>query len=88
VISFFDDDITQEGSMIRTVIGFEPEDKAWLDRQARREKVPMAELVRRAVRRMRQEQSAPSLSELLEASRGTWKGADGLAHQRALREEW
>ncbi|MEW6490291.1 MAG: hypothetical protein AB1578_20575 [Thermodesulfobacteriota bacterium] len=41
--------------MVRTVIGLDPEDKQWLDDKAREERVPMAEIVRRAVRRLRSE---------------------------------
>lgn len=74
--------------MIRTVISLEPADKAWLDRKASEEGVPMTELVRRAVHRLRTEDGAPTLSALLEQSRGIWKGADGLSYQRALRGEW
>ena len=74
--------------MVRTVVSLNPEDKAWLDRRAREERVPMTELVRRAIQRMRQEEEAPRLSDLLERSRGTWKGGDALDYQRAVRAVW
>lgn len=74
--------------MIRTVISLDPRDKAWLDQRAKAERVTMTELVRRAVRRMREHEEAPALEELLEQSRGTWKHGDGVAYQQALREEW
>jgi phosphopantothenoylcysteine synthetase/decarboxylase len=73
--------------MIRTVISLDPEDKRWLDRKAKRENVTMTELVRRAVRKMRQEEE-PSFEEILERSRGTWKHGDGLEYQIRIREEW
>ena len=38
--------------MIRTIVSLDPEDKAWLDRQARQERTPMTRLVRRAIQRM------------------------------------
>lgn len=76
--------------MIRTVIGLEPEDKRWLDETARDAHVPMAEIVRRAIRRLRDEskrEEAP-LDDLLRRTSGIWKRGDGLAYQRESREEW
>lgn len=74
--------------MVRTVISLDPDDKAWLDEAARREGVSMTELVRRAVRRMREQERKPSFKEILERSRGTWKHGDGLEYQIRIREEW
>jgi len=42
--------------MVRTLISLDTEDKAWLDRVARAEGVPMTKLVRRAIHRLRKEQ--------------------------------
>ena len=76
--------------MVRTIVGLDPEDKAWLDRKAREEKVPMAQIVRRAVRRYRKEseKAAPSIERLLQKTKGTWKAGDGLSYQQHMREEW
>lgn len=76
--------------MIRTLISLDPDDKAWLDRTAREERVPMTRLVRRAIQRLRQESgAAPSRFEaLLRATAGLRKSGDGLAAQRRLRREW
>ena len=74
--------------MIRTVISLDPQDKAWLDERARAEQVTMTELVRRAVRRMREQEQAPALEDLLHDSQGTWTHGDGLAYQQSLRAEW
>ncbi len=41
--------------MVRTVISLDPEDKRWLDQKARAEQVPTAEVVRRALRRYRED---------------------------------
>jgi hypothetical protein len=41
--------------MIRTVISLEAENKAWLDRAAKRQRKSMTQLVRHAVQRLRQE---------------------------------
>ena len=76
--------------MIRTLISLDPEDKAWLDRKAKAERTPMAQLVRRAIRRMRDEsESDPAgFERLLSGTSGLWKKGDGLAHQNKLRREW
>ena len=76
--------------MVRTVISLELGDKAWLDRQARRERVPMTRLVQRAIRRLRKEAEAnPSRFErLLRETSGLRESGDGLAYQRKLRGEW
>ena len=76
--------------MIRTLISLDPEDKAWLDRQARRQGMPMTLLVRRAIRRLRQEaESDPSsFDRLLRETAGLGKFGGGLAVQRKLRGEW
>jgi hypothetical protein len=76
--------------MVRTVISLDPDDKAWLDRQARREGAPMTELVRRAIRRFREASEAnPSeFEDLLRETSGIGDFGDGLAYQRKLRREW
>lgn len=76
--------------MKRTVVSLDPEDKEWLDQRAADEGVPMTELVRRAVRLLRErtEGDEPSFSELLAETAGTWRHGDGLDYQRALRDEW
>lgn len=76
--------------MVRTVIGLDPEDKQWLDDKAREERVPMAEIVRRAVRRLRSESELGlgSFDRVLRETSGIWEGEDGLTHQRRLRDEW
>jgi len=77
--------------MPRTVINLDPEDKQWLDREARAQRVPMTELVRQAVHsyRLREEARAePELHRALSRTAGIWKAGNGLAYQRELREEW
>ena len=76
--------------MPRTLIILSHEDKAWLDRQAQAERVPMTEIVRRAVRECRERYDAggPSrLQEPPERTRGCWRHGDGLRYQDAAREE-
>jgi hypothetical protein len=76
--------------MIRTLISLDPEDKAWLDRKAKLERMPMARLVRQAIQRLRQDSEAkPSrFKVLLNETSGIGKTGDGLAAQRRLRREW
>lgn len=78
--------------MIRTLISLDDEDKQWLDRKAKEEGMTMAQLVRIAVRRYREqserEASQPSLEELLRQTSGILKEGDGLEAQIRLRDEW
>ena len=89
VISLFISDI-ERLNMIRTLISLDPEDKAWLDRKAKLERISVARLLRQAVQRLRQESLAkPSRFEvLLRETSGIGKTGDGLALQRRLRLEW
>lgn len=75
--------------MPRTVINLDPDQKAWLDRQAALRGVAMTELVRQAVREFRaREEARPSFRELLERTSGIWRQGDGLDYQRRIRDEW
>lgn len=76
--------------MVRTLISLDAEEKAWLDRAAKREGVPMTRLVRRAIRRLRDEEASDpkGFERLLQETSGLWKAGDGLAYQRRLRGEW
>ena len=75
--------------MVRTVIALQKEDKDWLDREAARQGVSMTELVRRAVRLLREETTRRSdFERLLHATAGIWTEGDGLEYQRRIRAEW
>ena len=76
--------------MTRTIISLDADDKNWLDRKARQERVPMTRLVQRAIQRLRKESEAyPSRFDLLlRETAGLRKFGDGLAYQRKLRREW
>jgi hypothetical protein len=76
--------------MVRTIISLDPDDKAWLDRRARQERVPMTRLVRRAIQRFRKESDAsPSrFDALLRETSGMKNFGDSLRYQRRLRREW
>ena len=76
--------------MPRTVISLDPDDKVWLDKEAKTRRVPMTQIVREAVRRLRQERgvTAPDFDQIVRDTAGIWKGEGGLAYQRARRAEW
>lgn len=76
--------------MVRTVISLDEDDKAWLDARAKEEGVPMTELIRRAVRLLRQRgaSEADVTEALLDRTRGIARLGDGLEVQRRLRDEW
>lgn len=76
--------------MVRIIISVEDEDKAWLDRRASEDEVSRAELIRRAVRRYREESARETgpLERVLAETSGIWAGEDGLAYQRRVRDEW
>lgn len=76
--------------MVRTVISIDEDDKAWLDRTAKAEGVPITELIRRAVRLLRSQAPVEpaTIDERLAVTRGLWRHGDGLAYQDRVRREW
>ncbi|HXU46033.1 MAG TPA: hypothetical protein VN783_10945 [Thermoanaerobaculia bacterium] len=48
----------------------------------------MTEIVRLAVRRLRDESEALSFERLLAATSGLWQGEEGLEYQLRIRGEW
>jgi len=77
--------------MLRTIVSFDPIDKAWLDDQAKQARVPMTEIVRQAVHYYRQTLEAkkkPSMRQLLKKTAGLWQQGNGLDYQKKLRSEW
>ena len=79
-----------DGRTIRTIVSLDADDKAWLDRKAKQERTPMTRLVRRAIRRLREESDAqPSqFDRVLRETAGIGRLGDGLTVQRKLRREW
>jgi hypothetical protein len=76
--------------MVRTVVSLEANDKRWLDERSAAEGVPMTEMIRRAVRLLREQsrRRRPGLDDLLDRTAGVWKRGDGLEYQRNTRREW
>ena len=73
--------------MTRMILSLEEQDKAWLERRSAEMGLPMAEIVRQAVRSLRAKEEE-SLASLLKTTRGVWSAGDGLKFQRKLRQEW
>lgn len=75
--------------MPRTILTISDDDRRWLQRVARREGVSMAEVLRRAIHRWReQEDRERSFDRLLAATKGIGTGEDGEDVVRRLRDEW
>lgn len=74
--------------MVRTLISLSEEDKRWLDEHAKQKGLPMAEVVRDAVRWYKSSHSArrrDAFEQALKKTAGIWKNGDGLAWQRKMR---
>ncbi len=76
--------------MTRSIITLDPDDRAWLMRKAKQERVPMTELVRRAVRQFRRQSGPTTLGfdQVLGETAGLWQHGDGLAYQKRARRDW
>ncbi|MDN5870212.1 MAG: hypothetical protein L0H73_05770 [Nitrococcus sp.] len=77
--------------MLRTIINLDETDRRWLDRESKATRLPMTELVRRAVKLYRIQQESrecPDLHRSLAETSGIWRHGDGLAYQDRLRDEW
>ena len=78
--------------MPRTTVELTTSEKSWLDEEAARRRVSVAELVCLAVRDFRLRYPAPEpareLGNVLARTAGIRKGTDGLAFQEQMREEW
>ncbi len=73
--------------MSRTIIALEENDKLWLDEEAKRLGKPMTEVVRVAIRFLREDRER-GFKDLLSQTSGTWTEGDGLEYQQRIRSEW
>ena len=81
----------REAAVVRTLISLSAEDKRWLEEHAKKKGLPMAEVVRDAIRWYKASNSAirdREVKEILRKTAGIWQNGDGLAWQRKLRAEW
>ncbi len=72
---------------MRTIVSLEDSDKLWLDEEAKRTGKPMTEVVRVAIRFLREDRER-ALHNILAETSGTWTEGDGLAYQNRVRAEW
>jgi hypothetical protein len=76
--------------MVRMIVSLSEIDKKWLERAGRRGGVSSAELVRRAVARLRNSEPAPDFRQAVIACAGRWKSVkkDSQAQVDGWRREW
>jgi hypothetical protein len=77
--------------MPRTIINLMPDDKAWLDAEAKRRGQSMTSLVSEAVAEYRIRQLSAQSLEFVDSVNNTvglWRQGDGLVWQARLRSEW
>jgi hypothetical protein len=73
--------------MTRLLVSLNEQERSFLQRKARQTGVSMAEVVRQSIQRMKTAEQK-SFHDLLDATKGTWRGGDGLRYQRKIRREW
>lgn len=76
--------------MQRTLISISPEDRLWLEKQARHENLSIAGVIRKAIDYFREFVGKEGQVDVLKKTAGLWKarGIDGLDYQNKLRKEW
>lgn len=76
--------------MVRMIISLPESDKKWLEQTGRRHRISSAEVVRRAVARMRNSAPGDDLHDAIMASAGRWKKSarDSQDVVDAMRSEW
>lgn len=77
--------------MIRTVISLDENEKAWLDRVSKTQKVSLAELIRIAIKEYHQSNrnlDRSDFDQILEKTKGIWSEEEGLIYQDKIRDEW
>jgi hypothetical protein len=73
--------------MTRMLISLEENDRRWLEQRSQEAGVPMAEVVRQAIRQA-QESGQKPMKELLASTQGLWRQGDGLRYQVRIRKDW
>ncbi|MFH1489060.1 MAG: CopG family transcriptional regulator [Pseudomonadota bacterium] len=72
----------------RTIITLSEEDKLWLEGYSKASGISMAEAVRRALVRLKDQDGRAAYQALVNQTKGIWKMGNGLAYQKKLRSEW
>jgi len=71
----------------RIIITIPDEDKLWLDRYAKVNKISVAEAVRQGIGLLKKRHRQKTYQKLVEITCGIWKKGDGLAYQQEMRGE-
>lgn len=76
--------------MQRTLISISPEDRLWLEKQARHNNLSLAGVIRKAIACFREFIGQEGQVDVLKKTAGLWKARriDGLEYQNKLRKEW
>ena len=72
----------------RLIVTLPEEDRKWLDGYSHAHCIPVAEAVRRGIRKLKDDDDAGTYGNLLEKTGGLWEKGDGLNYQENIRSEW
>jgi len=72
----------------RMIITLSEDDKLWLERYSRAQKISLAESIRKGVRTLKAKDGQKTYVRLVESTYGLWKKGDGLKYQTKIRSEW
>lgn len=72
----------------KSVITISDEEKSWLESYSRARGISTAEAIRKAIKRLREQEGQSVYQSLIAQTRGIWKKGDALEYQEKLRSEW
>ena len=72
----------------KTRITISDDEKSWLESYSRIRGISMAEAIRKAIARLREQEGQSTYQSLIGQTQGIWKKGDGLEYQKKLRSEW
>jgi hypothetical protein len=72
----------------KTRITISDDEKSWLESYSRVRGISMAEAIRKAITRLREQEGQSMYQSLVAQTQGIWKEGDGLEYQNKLRSEW
>jgi hypothetical protein len=64
------------------------EDKIWLDRYAKVQRISLAEAVHRGICLLKRGERQGTYQKLVKSTYSIWGKGNGLAHQQKMRVEW
>lgn len=64
------------------------EEKSWIESYSRARGISMAEAIRKAITRLREQEGQSTYQSLVAQTQGIWKKGNGLEYQTKLRSEW